>query len=472
MSETERGAALKIMEDRLTCLRVAQYWKQEQLEVGGASRKDAHECEFTKYKMSSDVLQQLRQSDNTEPYDKLSEVQSLSFVLCELENIVVNSNADVKTEKQRLRDTISKYTALITHVAKQTLRIANAVKKHLENEEKEQREQQHFLAKEKAEGRQRSQASGRLAAAGQGQRSPEIVSYAVLKVLDNLPKYGIKPVRDFKEPDDAFLKSLPSVCHNFSKLKEAPDAIVKLVETFVNEEFKKNKSYTGSGRGAQITQHQFAIDAGKFIIGGQSSGVFEKLSLAEKQYCQSAWMFAYATTMKSCAPEFGFLGSLKWTFKGTRNVLLCSFDGACRYATAACGEKEPLTPARVCQLVQEATEDKWPALIDMCGADGITRVHLEEGSLLYVPAGWIVAEDVVNGCDCMGIRWLFVPPTITPAFQALCDKVLPSDKSTLKPSSAAGFLNKILVTLTGDQSKKRALEVATPSNGGAKAQKT
>ena len=183
-------------------------------------------------------------------------------------------------------------------------------------------------------------------------------------------------------------------------------------------------------------------------------------------------MFAYAPTMKSCAPEFGFLGSLKWTFKGTRNVLLCSFDGACRYATARCGEKDLLTPARVCQLVQEATEDKWPALIDMCGADGITRVHLEEGSLLYVPAGWIVAEDVVNGCDCMGIRWLFVPPTLTPAFQALCDKVLPSDKSTLKPSSAAGFLNKILVTLTGDQSKKRALEVATPSNGGAKAQKT
>ena len=185
------------------------------------------------------------------------------------------------------------------------------------------------------------------------------------------------------------------------------------------------------------------------VVGGASFAVLNKLSKAEKQYCQSAWMFAYSPTMKSCAPEFGFLGSLKWTFKGTRSALLVSFDGACRFSVARCAEKpDDLTPTRVCQLVQEATEDHWPALIDMCGPDGIFRVHLEAGSLLYVPAGWIIAEEVVNGCDVMGLRWLVVPPKITRSFEELSMKVLPSDRSVLKPSSAAGVLSKIVDSLT------------------------
>ena len=99
-------------------------------------------------------------------------------------------------------------------------------------------------------------------------------------------------------------------------------------------------------------------------------------------------------------------------------------------------------------------------------------MHLEEKSLLYVPAGWIVAEDVVNQDICFGVRWLFVPPTVSSAFGALCEKVLPSYKTALKPSSAVGFLHKIFTILNSDPSKKRALESPATSEGqNSKAQK-
>ena len=385
---------MRIMDNRLTCLTVAHYSNPANTEVGTVAVKPAHCLAFTKFKLSKAVVEQLKESDNTEPYDKLADISSLSFVLFSLENINITSNADVKTEKQRLRDIIAKYTGLIAHLGKQTVRISNAVKKHLENEEKLKNEESLLLAKEQAEGRSRASAATRLAVTGAKQPSPVITSYAVLKVLDHLPTYGIKPVRAFKEPDEAFFELHPSVCHRFSDLKEPPGSLVTSVETFVNEQFKTSPSYTGTGRGAQITQHKFVIDTGKFVIGAENTDMLGKLSAAEKQYCQSAWMFAYSPTMKSCAPEFGFLGSLKWTLKGTRNALLCTFDGACRYAVAVLGEEvESLTPARVCHLVQECDETHWPALIKECGPDGIFGVH--RGEVIALRPRWL---DRRRGC--------------------------------------------------------------------------
>ena len=153
------GAALKLMEDRYACLAVAHYVDRDKMRCGEAATSELHEREFSKYKMSDPVTELLAQSEMTEPYDKLTDLKSLSFVLLQLANINVSSNAQVKTEKQRHRDMISKYAALITHVSKQTGRISKAVKTYHDNQEKLQKEQQVFVEKEMAAGRNKNSAS-------------------------------------------------------------------------------------------------------------------------------------------------------------------------------------------------------------------------------------------------------------------------------------------------------------------------
>ena len=78
--------------------------------------------------------------------------------------------------------------------------------------------------------------------------------------------------------------------------------------------------------------------------------------------------------------------------------------------------------------------------------------------MLYVPAGWIAAEKVINSEDNIGIRWLQLPENISPSFQALAYKLLPADRSQLKASSAAGFLHRIQNVILGKEPQTKSKE--------------
>ena len=64
------------------------------------------------------------------------------------------------------------------------------------------------------------------------------------------------------------------------------------------------------------------------------SKLIKKMSPSEVDWVKTPWFYAYRADMKSCGPEYGFVGSIKVTTSGSRRVRMVAFDDIMKFMAA------------------------------------------------------------------------------------------------------------------------------------------
>ena len=165
------------------------------------------------------------------------------------------------------------------------------------------------------------------------------------------------------------------------------------------------------------------------------------LSAGERNYVTAPWMFAYAPTMKACAPEFGFLGSIKYTIRGDRRVAMCPFHELLGYVIKEHGDPK-MTLQNVCDFFSEIG-DNAKLMKFLEHVPGTCFCRCEVGSCIIVPWGYVVAEEALNSSEVVGIRWVMVSDKTNMGIASLAQFLMPPD-GKVKASSAVGFLLKLI----------------------------
>ena len=100
---------------------------------------------------------------------------------------------------------------------------------------------------------------------------------------------------------------------------DVPDSLLKSLADLVETGFKCLKSYTGTGRGAQMMEPKEKADTNSLfgiIAKKTGSKLLGKIDKNEKSYVETPWYFGYASNMHGCGPEFAMVSSLKCTVMG------------------------------------------------------------------------------------------------------------------------------------------------------------
>ena len=114
---------------------------------------------------------------------------------------------------------------------------------------------------------------------------------------------------------------------------------------------------TASGRAAK----QIAIDASKVPevfakVCESCEGVLGKLTVAESRYIRSPWFWHYSGSMHFAGPEFSYLGSAKWTLKGTRDVRIAKWSDALAFYRTTIGGGASISIEDVCHALAALNE--------------------------------------------------------------------------------------------------------------------
>ena len=106
------------------------------------------------------------------------------------------------------------------------------------------------------------------------------------------------------------------------------DIVCRLERTF-------RKEPTKSGRGARILNKGRSAASGivPFVQQKHAEAALGGLGSAERSWLNAPWWFVYSEMMRSCGPEFGFFGSVKWQGAGRRRVLLVNCESLSKHIT-------------------------------------------------------------------------------------------------------------------------------------------
>ena len=224
-----------------------------------------------------------------------------------------------------------------------------------------------------------------------------------------------------------------------------PEILSKGLADFIEQDFKTSRSYTSSGRGAQLVSDALGTALNKefeHVLGVDGEKLLARLDRNERLYLQTPWYFGYSASMHCAGPEFAMVGSLKYMLSGDRMCVLAPFnrvEAVLVESLQASGEpSDEISPQQVCDFLSEATE------LSLAKMDSFAvRCRASAGSLLFIPWGWILVERTINSDIVSGFRWLLVSDELSSAFTALALRVLPKDGDKAKSNSAVAFLQRI-----------------------------
>ena len=111
--------------------------------------------------------------------------------------------------------------------------------------------------------------------------------------------------------------------------------------------------------------------------------------------------------MKATGPEFCYLASVKLQLQGERKVILANFSGLLEYYNRThASESSSVALARVMHTLEHADAR---VVGTMRRHVQFLQAHIGPNSALWLPAGWIIVEQVENGNLVHGVRWLCLP---------------------------------------------------------------
>ena len=169
------------------------------------------------------------------------------------------------------------------------------------------------------------------------------------------------------------------------------------------------------------------------------------LTGADLQYIDTIWHWANHMDAKSAGPEFCCFNSFKYTKHGQRPVLCIEFETAESFVKATLGQGSSLTMQK---NVDTCAEIDVKTLVSMLKVGvNIVFTTVPEGSGLFVPWGWITAEQNNNGKDSSGYRWCLLGDDAPSCFRKIANYTMPDDPRKVKANSTAALLAKVLEAL-------------------------
>ena len=132
----------------------------------------------------------------------------------------------------------------------------------------------------------------------------------------------------------------------------------------------------------------------------------EKLDGQSWSQFASCWHYAFSTGMKSCGPEWGHVGAMKYTETGERLLLATSFADLEQFYKTAVTEGSCVTVPKLANFYSEMTQEM---ANNYCKTFKIYRGTCGPGSFVHMPAGFCFAEASASGTQTFGLRWLMWP---------------------------------------------------------------
>jgi len=303
------------LQHRLKILTKAHKPDSEEHATSGFAKK--HEEQFQKFIKDKEVKEWYDQK-NKDPYDKLFEMHSLSYVLEKLVNYEVKSEEEVKLRKKEMREHIALYNGLVVKVSEQTSRLSHAFRKRVDAQLDDEVKKRDEAQQKREDESKKRQAAARLQA---NSKRSKCLKY---QIFDHLGHFdAIEQVDELKEWGVQTSKSEPALI-DFDEDQLKMDAAQKKDFGIFWEEFRKAPVYGTSGRGSkQIVKDPKLFNAmlkdSKFVTFGKLTK--DNLSVAEQRFAESPWWWGYAAPMKSAGLEYNFMCSLKLNTMGERDVL-------------------------------------------------------------------------------------------------------------------------------------------------------
>ena len=121
-------------------------------------------------------------------------------------------------------------------------------------------------------------------------------------------------------------------------------------------------------------------------------------------------------------PDRHHLGLLKWTWSGTRQVLLVSEASLLIYFKA-CAVGRPVQMHNTWPALRELSAEQVKGLVTGAGQGRVYTGTVAEGDTVYIPPGWVACEKA-QGTFAMGLQKRVVPRrTAGPELLAIADEV-------------------------------------------------
>lgn len=411
-------------------------------ELGKDATVEEHMKVVKDYKDKPDVKQEYE--DKKEPCVSWSHMKCFKQVEAEAMEIEVVDEDSVKQEKERTKSLMKPLDELVTRVKEQRQRLVQALKTRESRDAKEAEKQkradeQSRLANrvnaEQAQLEKERRPSGAAAVV----RSFSIFTFQVAEFKD-IPTTTEADLKDNSGTCDF---SIPMVVTNCDQLEAACNNLSGFSETRAKfeEDWMKSpqRKPEGSGRAARYVDA--AVIATSLLdatscMRPQPLKLKAALSEADMNSFQNPWHFAYSPTMRAVGPEFSFMASVKYTFKGDRHVIMFPIDSLVKYFS------DTMPTGTICNLKKLSnlvTECCLEGAIDMAKRMPVYACTVQPSTVLYTPAGFLVVEQVMNNTDVEGIRWVALPAADaiedTAPFEAMVKLLQPSDSATPVPAS-------------------------------------
>ena len=428
------GNALATLEKRVACLKSAA---KASTGAAGSAIMNQHDDEWKNFINDPDFKARFKAAKGLEPYKEVYTVESMSALFHFAENPTADSHEAVKQLKRTFKTKVDCFRSLANKVAEQESRL-----KHLFT--KMRQDKVNVLAVERMKQEEDSKkANAKAAAKAMAKKQPNKPrQYSVLDKATVMPRdVTTKTTTEFVQLKKPLLEPVLMPDLQWS----VPEILSKGLADFIEQDFKTSRSYTSSGRGAQLVSDALGTALNKefqHVLGVDGEKLLARLDRNERLYLQTPWYFGYSASMHCAGPEFAMVGSLKYMLSGDRMCVLAPFnrvEAVLVESLQASGEpSDEISPQQVCDFLSEATE------LSLAKMDSFAvRCRASAGSLLFVPWGWILVERTINSDIVTGFRWLLVSDELSSAFTALALRVLPKDGDKAKSNSAVAFLQRI-----------------------------
>ena len=325
---------------------------------------------------------------------------NINILACEDKDLMEKSNTELKNFMaihSQTRNAVKSSTRDIENAVKgKAKRIQAAAKKAAANEQKEKLKQE----KEKA--------AAAKAAAGKSEpaQSPNILQHDVSKFPTHIESFD--SVQDFESKAKDFDGSKPFCIKKFVQFEEflAQSVPFKCQLTNFGHQFQGTGVFKKTGRAqcpvngedvqkpvGEIFDRVLAKCLLPLPTGGEHDAEVKML----KPVLHSA-LFGFASDMEYAGLEDKSLGQLRYVHSGVRKVCLVPLTDFLDHMIS------DELPASIGDVIHEWKGIRLEHLLDDKVAEKVFAGVQSAGSLLYVPPGWLVAEQVENGNPLVGLR--------------------------------------------------------------------
>ena len=184
------------------------------------------------------------------------------------------------------------------------------------------------------------------------------------------------------------------------------------------EEFANSKDRSTTGRQQRRLNDEHVKTIDEFVVKLLGHAIVDesKLTPAMKDEVRPSF-FAVGKGMETCSAEFNHGTTLRFVFKGTRNLVLVNLLDLITFMSNTGYSMESLKMSVVYKRETRMFKEYVERFTEAFGFQAIQHVTVGPNNALLLPAGWLFYERISNGHDLAGFKkrcfrkWSRIPCT-------------------------------------------------------------